>query len=131
MAEPVVLVIDDEPQLRSNLRDCFEDYGFTVLTAICAEDALEMLLREKVDACTVDIRLPGMTGNEFIAKASRMRPQLKFVIYTGSWNYEIPGDLANAGVTPEEIFNKPCEDPEIIARTIERLIARGAAAPRH
>jgi len=126
MHEPVVLVIDDEAPLRNNLCDCFEDLGFRTLRAHSAEEALDMLARERVDACTVDIRLPGMTGNEFILRAGRMRPELKFLIYTGCWNYEIPGELADLGITPGQIFNKPCEDPLQLVRTIERLLQTDA-----
>jgi len=128
MPDPVILVIDDEAPLRNNLRDCFEDMGFRVLTALCAEDALEMLLREQVDACTVDIRLPGMSGNEFILRASRMRPDLRFVIYTGCWNYEIPRELRDLGITAAHIFNKPCEDPARMVEAIARLLNPGRAA---
>lgn len=124
MPEATILIVDDEAQLRNSLRDAFEDLGFAVLTASSAEDALEMLLREKVDACTVDIRLPGLSGNEFIARAHAMLPRLKFVVYTGSWNYELPGELAKLGIEGRDIFIKPCEDPTLMARAIERLLGR-------
>lgn len=121
MPETRLLIVDDEAPLRATLRDAFEDMGFNVLTATSAEDALEMLLREEVDACTVDIRLPGISGNEFIHRAHTMRPALKFVIYTGSWNYEVPPELTTCGVREEHVFRKPCLDIGEIASALERL----------
>ena len=83
-----------------------------------------MLLREKVDACTVDIRLPGISGNEFIQRAHGMHPALRFVIYTGSWNYELPPEVVQAGVSDTDVFNKPCDDLCEIAQAIERLLSQ-------
>lgn len=125
MAETRILIVDDEAPLREGLRDAFEDMGYAVATASCAEDALEMLLREHVDVCTVDIRLPGISGNEFIRRALAMRPRLKFLIYTGSWDYELPPELVRAGVTAGDVFRKPCTDLAEMARAIDRLAARG------
>lgn len=124
MPDTRVLIVDDEDQLRKSLRDAFEDMGYTVLTATSAEDALEMLLRETVDACTVDIRLPGISGNDFILRAHEMRPALKFVIYTGSWNYELTPEIAQAGVSGADVFKKPCGDLIEIAQAIERLLSQ-------
>ena len=122
MSSAIILVVDDEEKLRANLRDAFEDMGHRVLTAESAEEALLVLSRGKVDACTVDIRLPGMSGNDFIRKAAGICPWLKFVIYTGSWNYETPEELAKHGVGPEQVFNKPCDDLMLIGQAIEKLL---------
>lgn len=130
MPDTRVLIVDDEDQLRNSLRDAFEDMGYWVLTATSAEDALEMLLRETVDACTVDIRLPGISGNEFIMRAHEMRPALRFVIYTGSWNYELTPEIARAGVSDADVFRKPCGDLLEIAQAIERLLSQPGGMER-
>lgn len=121
-----VLIVDDEVLLRNSLRDFFEDTGFAVVAANSGEDALQML-REgaRPDVCTVDIRLPGMTGNQFIAEAHAFNPGLKFLVYTGSWNYELPEELNRLGLGPEQVFNKPCMDLDCILRAILNLLGRG------
>lgn len=124
MPGAIILIVDDEPQLRSCLRDAFEDMGYRVLTAGSGEEALTVLARERADACTVDMRLPGMSGNEFIARAHEACPSLHFVVYTGSWNYELPLELAALGITPQDVFPKPCGDPQLMAQAIERLLGR-------
>jgi len=120
-----VLIVDDEVLLRNSLRDFFEDTGFAVLAANSAEDALQML-REgaRPDVCTVDIRLPGMTGNQFIAEAHAFNPGLRFLVYTGSWNYELPEELNRLGLGPEQVFSKPCMDLDCILRAILKLLGR-------
>jgi CheY-like chemotaxis protein len=118
-----ILIVDDEVLLRNSLRDYFEDTGFTVLTANSGEEAL-LLLRSGtlVDLCTVDIRLPGMTGNQFIAEAHVFNPGLKFLVYTGSWNYELPAELNSLGLVPEQVFNKPCMDLDSILHAILKFL---------
>jgi len=122
-----ILIVDDEVLLRNSLRDYFEDTGFTVLTANSGEEALQLLRTgARVDFCTVDIRLPGMTGNQFIAEAHVLDPRLKFLVYTGSWNYELPAELNKLGLGPEQVFNKPCMDLDCILHAIlKRLNASG------
>lgn len=118
-----ILIVDDEVLLRNSLRDYFEDTGFTVLTANSGEEALQLLRTgARVDACTVDIRLPGMTGNQFIAEAHALNPGLKFLVYTGSWNYELPAELNRLGLGPEQVFNKPCMDLDCILHAVLKLL---------
>jgi len=118
-----ILIVDDEVLLRNSLRDFFEDTGFTVLAANSGEDALQLLRSgARVDLCTVDIRLPGMTGNQFIAEAHAFNPYLKFLVYTGSWNYELPAELNSLGLSPEQVFNKPCMDLDCILRSVLKLL---------
>lgn len=120
-----ILIVDDELLLRNSLRDYFEDTGFTVIAANSGEEALQLLRSGvRVNLCTVDIRLPGMTGNQFIAEAHALNPGLKFLVYTGSWNYELPEELNRLGLGPEQVFNKPCMDLDYILRAILNLLGR-------
>ncbi|MFP5221744.1 MAG: response regulator [Acidobacteriota bacterium] len=133
VAEPgtgiTILVVDDEVLLRNSLRDFFEDTGFTVLTANSGEEALQMLRSgTHADVCSVDIRLPGMTGNQFISGAHALRPNLKFLVYTGSWNYELPSELVSLGLGQEQVFNKPCMDLDSILHAILKLLDRSGTA---
>jgi len=122
-----LLIVDDEAALRAGLRDAFEDMGYRVFTAGSGEEGLDILTREQVDACTVDIRLPGMSGNDFIMKAGRAYPGLRFLVYTGSWNYRLTQELTALGISREDVFSKPCDDLALMARAIERLLARDGA----
>lgn len=104
---PNVLIIDDEPNLNQALHDAFEDYDFEVYSALSGELGLFQLEENKIDVCIVDMRLPGMTGNEFIIAAHSTHPHLKFIIHTGSTDYSIPQKLRRIGVEKEHIFIKP------------------------
>lgn len=116
-----VLVVEDEPLLNRTICDTLEDEEFNVYSAFSGEKALELLQDLSVDVCTVDMRLRGMTGNEFIVKAHKLYPHLRFIIYTGSANYSIPQKLRLIGIRPEHTFSKPLGDLMQLAKTIKTL----------
>lgn len=57
-----ILVVDDNPDILSNVRDFLEIKGWRVETAMTAADAWERLSREGIDLLILDIGLPGMDG---------------------------------------------------------------------
>jgi DNA-binding response OmpR family regulator len=127
-SEPaVILIIDDEDKIRAGLRDYFEDEGFSVLDAASAEAGLDALTGRHVDLCTVDIRLPGASGNDFITRARAGNPALKFLIYTGSADYELPADLRAIPITDDDVFTKPVEHLGLLLAAVNRLLGRTQA----
>jgi two-component system, cell cycle sensor histidine kinase PleC len=76
-----VLVVDDEPQILTSIRDLLED-DFLVSTAKDAETALRLLEQQEVAVILSDQRMPGMTGDEFLKKAKELS-QATRVLITG------------------------------------------------
>lgn len=105
-----VLVVDDEVQLQENLVAYLEDEGFAVVNAGDGEEALGILKNRNFDISIVDMRLPGMDGNTFIVSAHKARPDMLFIIHTGSMNYALPQQLKEIGLTDKDIFLKPVID---------------------
>ncbi|HTJ41984.1 MAG TPA: EAL domain-containing protein [Kofleriaceae bacterium] len=107
-----VLCVDDEPMnlelLERSLRR-----RFAVLGAPSPERALE-LLREHDDIAVVlsDFRMPGMTGAELLAVATRMRPEARRVIVTGYADGDNLLAAINAGQI-HYVVKKPWRHPEL------------------
>jgi CheY-like chemotaxis protein len=80
----VVLVVDDEPLVRMNAVELFEEMGCEVLEADNGTDALARL-EERPDVALLfsDCRMPGMTGPELADVAARRWPDLRIVLVTG------------------------------------------------
>ncbi|MEV0612368.1 response regulator transcription factor [Nonomuraea sp. NPDC050404] len=68
---PVVLVVDDEPNIRELLLDALELNGFQVRTAATGNQALDRAGRERPDIILLDVMLPDLDG---FAVAQRLRP---------------------------------------------------------
>lgn len=105
-----LVIIDDEEDIRIPMQDYFEDCGWNVTSFSSAEEALDYLKAESADCVIVDMRLPGMTGLEFIDRASAIREGLRFVIYTGSVDFNITENLRSKGITEDCIVHKPAEN---------------------
>ena len=78
-----ILVIDDEPGIRSTVRDILEDEGHTVFVAEDAIVGLEILDLERPDLAILDIWLPRMGGLESLAEMKRRKPELEVVVVSG------------------------------------------------
>ena len=123
-----VLVVDDEPVIRRNLIAFLEDEGFQAICVDTGKAALDYLAEKTAEVGLVDVRLPDMDVNSVILKAHRLHPRMKFLIYTGSPAYDLPGELRQIGITEEDVLHKPLTDMERIVEAIRRLTARKTVA---
>jgi len=89
MAEPVLLVVDDEEGIRDSLSDIFGDEGYNVLTSSSGEDALKILEDNQVDLVLLDIWLPGIDGLETLGKLKALHPELPVIMISGHGNIEL------------------------------------------
>ena len=108
------IVLDDEQSIRQSIASFLEDEGYTVLRADSTEAAISLVEANPVDAAVVDIRLPGKDGNHFMIEARKIRPEIKFVVHTGSADYSPPEAILALGVTHDKVLIKPVRDLTII-----------------
>jgi DNA-binding NtrC family response regulator len=121
-----VLVVDDEPSIRNSLVEFLQDFQFDVLSADSAEGALDLIARLPIDVAVVDIRLPKLDGDSLILQAHRLRPRMRFLIHTGSVDYQLPEELKPFGVTPDHVFSKPQADLSVFKDAICKLMSTDA-----
>ena len=125
MNDPVhVLIVDDEPAIRQSLAEFLNDYGFKVVTAESAEEALAIVKNGQLEIALVDIRLPKMDGDTLIAQAHEVNPKMRFLIHTGSVEYKLPKELERIGLRQEHIFLKPVVDLTVIVDAIQKILYR-------
>jgi two-component system OmpR family response regulator len=123
MSDPVhVLVVDDEPRIRTMLRHYLVDEGFKVSDAGDGADMRAVLEREAIDIVLLDLMMPGEDGLS-LARYIRQRSEIPIIILTGK------GDLIDRVVGLEtgadDYITKPFELREILAR-IRAVIRRAA-----
>ena len=119
---PTILVIDDDPSVRISLVAYLEDEGFEVMSADSGERGLEIIAKTPPQLAIVDMRLPGIDGNEVIVRAHAANPDIKFIVLTGSYDYVIPSAIEDAGLTPDNVMQKPVADMDDIVQTILRIV---------
>jgi len=79
---PSVLIVDDEQVIRDVLFDELRDRGYLCATAPDANKALVKLKTQDFNAALVDIRLPGMSGMELLAKIKSDYPDTAPIMIT-------------------------------------------------
>lgn len=122
----IILLVDDDPTVRTTLAAYLEDDGFNIVTACSAEDALNIVGDGCVpEICIMDMRLPGMDGRDAIIRLHQILPQLHFLIHTGSLSYGLTEDLQAIGVTEASMFRKPLSDMSILADALRSLMKKG------
>jgi DNA-binding NtrC family response regulator len=117
MNPPSILVIDDEPIIRSNLAEFLQQVGFAVHTASTGELGLQMLGRQKYDAILCDVNLPGLDGLDVLDRATKLSPETFVVLITAYATVESAVDAFHRGA--HDYLIKP-----IILKDVERKLRR-------
>jgi CheY-like chemotaxis protein len=79
-----ILVVDDEPRTRELERRILETGPYTVLEASGAAEAFVMLSSDrKIDLLIADLEMPGLTGEEMVAKIRAALPGQKVLYVSG------------------------------------------------
>jgi PAS domain S-box-containing protein len=80
----VVLVVEDEPVVRSLIVDVLNDLGYLALEAADGPKGLEILQSSRqIDLLITDIGLPGLNGRQIADAGRLLRPELKVLFMTG------------------------------------------------
>jgi putative two-component system response regulator len=83
MSRGNVLVVDDDPVIRETLHEQLTSSSYDVTPLESAERALEIMKNRSFDIVLSDIKMPGMSGIEFLKRISEIDPDLPVVLFTG------------------------------------------------
>jgi two-component system response regulator AtoC len=122
MRQAKLLVVDDEPAIRSVLRSLLEGAHYRVLEAASGEEALEHL-DEDPDLVLLDYRLPDLDGFEVLRRVHETSPQLPVVMMTGHASIDHAVSALRAGAV--HYARKPLEADEVLKIVSETLKASG------
>lgn len=78
-----VLVIDDDILIADFIAETLKQKGITVFLAKSGAQGLEILKEEPVDLILTDMKMPKMSGLEFIKKCKESHPHLPIIVITG------------------------------------------------
>lgn len=124
-----ILVVDDEPDVRSFLTTIIQDAGFMVDSAIDGQEALEKIEKELPDLMTLDMIMPRKSGIELIRilRKNDKWSKLPVIVITAHARDEfaredIKGFNAfTSGLKPKRTIEKPVT-PEVLVNTISEIL---------
>jgi two-component system, NtrC family, nitrogen regulation response regulator NtrX len=88
MSRSRILIVDDEPGVRSALGGVLRDEGYDVETASSGEECLERATRLHPDVILLDVWLPGMDGLAALGKLRERQLDAQVVLISGHGNIE-------------------------------------------
>ena len=121
--KPVILVIDDEPQMRRLLQLTLETNGFSVHTVSTGNEGVVRAASDRPELIILDLGLPDMDGSEVLKKVREWSTVPVVVLSVRSAEEDIVGCL-DAGA--DDYLVKPFRTGELLARVRAALRHRHA-----
>ena len=118
-----ILIVDDEPGVRSALSGVLRDEGYLVDAVDSGEACLDRVLREKVDVIVLDVWLPGLDGLATLGRLRQMKIDSQVVVISGHGNIESAVKAIKLGAF--DFVEKPLS----LEKTV--LVVRNALRQRH
>ncbi len=116
-----LLLAEDDPIVSEFHRTLLETAGYTVITAVDGEDALDKFLEyeEGIDLLVFDVIMPRMTGKKVYGMIRKTTPEIK-VLYLSGYPADV---LSDVGVVQDrESFMPKPVDPDDLLRKVRELL---------
>lgn len=121
-----ILIVEDDPGVRSFLDDVLSDEGYCVETAADGRVAMEMVDRALPDLLITDLLLPGLTGWSVLARVRRQAPNLPILVISGAMK-DAPLDTDSLPMHTA-FLSKPVLLGQLLT-AVEQLLAVNVSTP--
>ena len=117
-----ILLVEDEPILRSVIGDALEDEGHWVERHARGDAGAEALRRGGFDLLVSDVRLPALDGYELATRALEQQPPVAVLLMTAYGEVDRAVAMLKRGV--RDYLTKPFEEEELLVRVRELVAER-------
>src|SRR5437868_5192524 len=80
--KPIILHVDDDPDIRLLMAGSLSEFGYTVVTAGTVAEAIQLAKEIPFSLCILDVRLPDGTGIELCQSLRKLQPGVPIVYYS-------------------------------------------------
>jgi DNA-binding response OmpR family regulator len=122
-----ILVVEDEPNMVTGLRDNFEFEGYEVLTAMDGVEGLRCALAESPDLVVLDVMMPRMSGLEVCKQLRAKRPSVPIIMLTAR-GQEVD-KVVGLELGADDYVTKPFSIRELLAR-VKAVLRRTKTLPK-
>ncbi len=124
MKGPLVLVIDDEANVRQSIGNYLEDAGYEVVEGQDGPDGLAVFREKTPDCVLVDLRMPGMDGLEVLKEITGESPETPILIVSGAGGMQDVIQALRLGAW--DFVTKPIIDLEVLGHAVSRALERAS-----
>ena len=122
MEKMKMMLVDDEERYLQTTAKLIEKKGYEVLTARSGEEALEKLKTHTVHVVILDMKMPGMDGNETLKAAKSLYPLVEIILLTGHATVDSAIDGLKNGAF--DYLMKPADLDQILEKALDAFEKR-------
>ena len=111
MGEEMVLIVDDERNIRLTLQQTLESMGLEAHSAANCEEALAKVAEAQYGLILLDLRMPGMGGMEFLKRLPEHAPETRVIVITAHGTIDSAVEAMKLGAV--DFIQKPFAPREI------------------
>lgn len=127
MSRPTLVAIDDEVEFTKAIESFFSARGYDVRVALTGPSGLALVDEHRPRVALVDLKLPGMDGDEVLQRIRRAHPQTRVIVITAYNDGGVTRDrLLRAGAFAH--FDKPLSSLRDLAEAVQRAFAAPPAS---
>ncbi len=123
-----ILIIDDEKNIREGLGSALELDGYNIRLAENGEQGLKFIEKGDIDLVITDLRMPGMSGEQVIAKVKGESPAIPVIVLTGHGSIDSAVDAMKNGAY--DFLTKPL-NLDRLSLIVKRALTRRELEIRH
>jgi DNA-binding NtrC family response regulator len=109
-----MMIVDDEERFLSTMKKLLAKKGYDVVTASSGAEALEIMSVQNIHVVILDVKMPGMDGNETLREIKKRFPLTEVIMLTGHATMESAVEGLKSGAM--DYLMKPADLDEIIKK---------------
>src|SRR4030065_2557329 len=94
-----ILVVEDDAEMKSLLKDFFEEDRFEIDSVSNGSEAFRKIAREPFDLIITDIRMPGLTGLDILPGIKKLQPEVSIIVITAFGSEEVHRKALDRGAS--------------------------------
>ena len=116
-----ILIVDDELGVRESLKMILMP-TYQVHTAADGKEALQSILKDKIDLVALDLRMPGLSGMDVLRQIKKNDPDIEVIIITAYSTAEDAKEASRYGAG--DFITKPFDASDLVSSVIKSLERR-------
>lgn len=112
-----LLIVDDEAQFLNAISRSLQLRDFNVIAVDRGDKALEAAREQPVDIALVDLKMPGMDGQETLEALKKEHPWMEIIILTGHGTIDSAFSCTRSGAY--SYLQKPCEFDQLLDTLVQ------------
>lgn len=119
MANELILVVDDDNDLREFTVSCLREEGFKVIEAKNGREAIDAIQENPLKMVLLDLNLPDIDGEDVLQKIKNKDRLLPVIVISGKQS--VSSKVLTLGLGADDYITKPYSEDELIARIKSNL----------